>query len=163
MNSESSQSNALDVVIKYGAIFTAVVYAGGFVEHVVYVSRLQAARDIPLSNPYIFAIGLMLLLTGFAPLTLLVFESDRHQETMWFRLGIASVVFVLDFVWAFWWVGAWLRDAVVTAAFGATLTFQSYRAWTDKGGFFRSGISDQVRALYLVAWSFCSSLHLSGK
>lgn len=57
-----SQMNALDLVLKYAAVFAALVYGVGFLEEIEYASRLGIGSvDFPLANPRYFAIGTLLM------------------------------------------------------------------------------------------------------
>ena len=58
-----SQTNALDLVLKYAAVFAALVYGIGFLEEIEYASRLGVGSlDFPLANPRYFAVGALILL-----------------------------------------------------------------------------------------------------
>jgi hypothetical protein len=60
---QTSPTNALDLVLKYAAVFAALVYGVGFLEEIEYASWLGVGSvDFPLANPRYFAVGSLMLL-----------------------------------------------------------------------------------------------------
>lgn len=58
-----SPTDALDLVLKYAAVFATLVYGVGFLEEIEYASWLGVGSvDFPLANPRYFAVGSLMLL-----------------------------------------------------------------------------------------------------
>jgi predicted membrane protein len=113
-----SQTNALDIVLKYAAASAALVYGVGFLEEIEYASRLGVGSvDFPLANPRYFAVGTLMLLVclwsvaGVLPVGTIIERAGSGGETLRrlmkyvekLNYAIARIlVFVLAFVGSHW-------------------------------------------------------------
>jgi hypothetical protein len=110
-----SQTNALDLVLKYAAVFAALVYGVGFLEEVEFASRLGVGSvDFPLANPRYFAIGTMMLSACLFPVATVLpagtYIDDtvnplrkyvKHMDKLKYAFARVSV-FVLAFAGSHW-------------------------------------------------------------
>jgi hypothetical protein len=139
METVPSDSNVIDLCIKYGAVIGAVAYGLGLLEQYDFLWRVGIHGDLSFTDPRYFALGAYLLGQIMLPLFAVAFEiwlsallypergTEKSQSFVRLQVKLdryAAVLYVLItfgmiFTLALTVDHAWVRDALWVSAAGA--------------------------------------------
>jgi hypothetical protein len=163
VDTSSSDSNAIDLFIRYGAAVAAVAYGLGLVEESELLWRIGIRGDFSFADPRYFAVGASLLNIPMFPALLAIAaqgwylashdpEGRAERELSRYTSVLSFVVtFGAIFVVALMRFDAWFRDALwvstAGAAAGGLAAFELGRMRKRN----RPGLWEQVYPLLAIA------------
>jgi hypothetical protein len=173
MDTTSSDSNAIDLFIKYGAAVGAVIYGLGFLEENELLQRIGIPGDFAFADPRYFIVGAYLLVLSMMSVPILFatrdwFHSILPEEEPGFLISNAVVVcFVFTFgsifAVALKEYHAWIRDALLVSAAGAAANSMSVFEIRRMRNRSRPGLWEQVYPLFIVAIALAAFAKGAGK